>query len=499
MSQNAERQIDVVRSGFAPARILVTGDLMLDRYFWGEVARISPEAPVPVVRLTSQSERCGGAANVAANLAGLGAPVDVAGFVGHDREGANLIALLESMGAGVRGVVRLESHATVTKTRIIGGHQQMLRLDAEDREPVSKEDTERLRQAILDELRTRSAAVILSDYAKGTLSEELINEVIAQGRREGIPIFVDPKSRDFSKYAGATALTPNRAELAAACGLASDSPDDLLAAGEGLRQRLGIDFIALTRGEEGISLLEPGRISHNPAVAKRVFDVSGAGDTVIAVLAAGIAAGLERLEAIHLANLAAGIVVGKVGTAPIEQGELIEALHAEASLRQASKLCRLDELLERVHRWRLAGERIVFTNGCFDLIHLGHVTFLEHARREGGRLVVGLNTDRSVRALKGPARPVIGQEERARILAALECVDAVVLFDEDTPLDLIRRLRPEVLAKGDEYSEDQVVGADEIKCWNGRLALIPLVPGYSSSKIIEKLKVSAGRPHAERD
>jgi len=299
---------------------------MLDRYFWGEVHRISPEAPVPVVHLKEQTERLGGAANVAANLAGLGLAVTVAGFVGDDPEGASLEKLLASLPATASRLIRLADRPTTTKTRVIGAHQQMLRLDREQEGPAAPDARERLLAALREELRMKPAAVVLSDYAKGVVSEEVSRFVMGEARSLGIPVYVDPKGHDYSKYRGANGITPNRAELAQACGIPAEPLEELLKAGEGLRQRLGFQFIAVTRGAEGITLMRPGAIAHAPAVARSVFDVSGAGDTVIAALAAGLAAGLEPLEAAHLANVAASVVVGKVGTVPIDRAELLEGL-----------------------------------------------------------------------------------------------------------------------------------------------------------------------------
>jgi D-beta-D-heptose 7-phosphate kinase/D-beta-D-heptose 1-phosphate adenosyltransferase len=368
----------------------------------------------------------------------------------------------------------------------------MLRLDLEHEGPVPPNELVQLVDALRQKITVKPAAVILSDYAKGAVCEEVCKAVIEEARGLSIPVFVDPKGRNYSKYTGATAITPNRSELALVCGLHPGRLDELLMAAEELRQRLMLKFLAITRGEDGITLIEPGEVSHVPTIARKVFDVSGAGDTVIATLTAGLAVGLNRLEAIHLANVAAGIVVGKVGTTPIDKAELLEALSGEEALRRANKICTLDQVLRRVETWRARGERIVFTNGCFDLLHAGHIGLLERARREGDRLVVGVNTDRSVRAIKGAPRPIIPEHERASILAALECVDAVVLFDEDTPLNLIKSLRPETLAKGGDYTEAQVVGAEEVKAWNGRVSLIPVVAGWSSTAIIKK--IGASRP-----
>ncbi len=488
-----QAMIDVVRHGFAAPgsevpSVLVVGDLMLDRYLWGEVERISPEAPVPVVRLSRETERLGGAGNVAANLAGLGVRALLAGFVGNDGDGERLVRMFAEAGIGGDGLVVSRARSTIAKTRVIGGHQQMLRVDREEVTPYREEDRRDLSarvQAILDTARPR--AVILSDYAKGVLDAALCREVIDAARARDIPVLVDPKGRDYGKYRGATTLTPNKKETADICGVAAHEVDALLAAAARLGAELNLDFMTVTRGEEGISLIDEQGVEHLPATARQVFDVSGAGDTVIATLAASLVAGLPRADACRLANLAAGIVVGKVGTVPISRDELLHALEVEDAVEQADKVCPPDVLLRRVQAWRAHGERVVFTNGCFDLLHAGHVTYLEQARKQGDRLVVGLNTDRSVSALKGPSRPVIHEHDRARVLAALEAVDAVVLFDEDTPIELIRAVRPDVLVKGSDYTEDQVVGGADVKAWGGRVALIPILPGRSSTNILNRI------------
>ncbi|EEF22988.1 ethanolamine-phosphate cytidylyltransferase, putative, partial [Ricinus communis] len=325
-------------------------------------------------------------------------------------------------------------------------------------------------QAVKDALTAAcsiTAIVVLSDYAKGVLHPAICQETIRLAKQAGVPVLVDPKGRDYTKYRGATALTPNRRETSEACGGINDI-NALLDAADQLRRDLALDFLAVTRSEEGISLIEDGQRLHIPAMAKQVFDVSGAGDTVIATLAAGMVAGLNHYDALHLANVAAGVVVGKVGTVAISSDELLAELATEEVREQADKVCDLDRLLVRVARWKTAGQSIVFTNGCFDLLHSGHVTYLEQARKLGHKLIVGLNTDRSVSALKGPSRPVIHEADRARVLAALESVDAVVLFDEDTPLNLITRIKPDFLVKGSDYTEDQVVGGAEMKAWGGR-------------------------------
>lgn len=490
MFDDLNRIQEMVRNDFYGKSVLVVGDLILDRYLWGDVNRISPESPVPVVQLVRENEVGGGAANVALNLAGLGLHVAIAGFVGRDANRNRLLDILAKEKIDAGAVVTKDGWTTITKTRIISGHQQMLRVDREEPLNLTAEEKAALLAGIRERMEKKPAAIILSDYAKGTLSEEVCREIISAARAGGIPVFVDPKGDDFRKYTGATAVSPNRQELAAVCRLPVGDLDRLLNAGQELAERLALDFLAVTLSGQGIALLEEKSLRRIPASAREVFDVSGAGDTVIAVMVAGLVAGLTRLEALQLANLAAGVVVGRVGTAPIQKEDLLKSLSAEQVIEQSEKICLLKELGPKVEAWRTRGERIVFTNGCFDLLHAGHVTYLAKAKRLGGRLIIGLNTDRSVTALKGEGRPIIGQDDRARVLASLAVVDAVVLFDQDTPLELIRALRPDVLAKGADYSEDQVVGGEDVRSWGGEVALIELVDGKSSSLIVQSLQKS---------
>lgn len=486
------RLLEATRRRFLPVNssrpmwALVVGDLMLDRYLWGKVERISPEAPVPVVLIEKETVCPGGASNVAANLVSLGVSCALVGCVGNDATGSQLIELLQKTKIGTQGVVTLDKYTTISKTRVIGGHQQMIRLDREPSQTLEASQLETLKTQASNLIAQSPSIVVISDYAKGLLTSELCQLIIQAARARDIPVLVDPKGRDYTKYKGATALTPNLQETAEACGINSKNADILLPAAGSLRQRLELKFLAVTRSEAGISLLEADRNTHIPATAKQVFDVSGAGDTVIATLAAGMVAGLSPAEALHLANLAAGIVVGKVGTAPVTTIELLSALSMETSQQQADKICSWEQLASRLHQWQ--GQKIVFTNGCFDLLHAGHVTYLEQARKLGDKLIVGLNSDRSVSVLKGPGRPIIHEADRARVLAALEAVDAVVLFDQDTPLQLINQIKPQVLVKGNDYAEQEVVGAAEVKSWGGTVALVPVVPGHSSSRIIEKIQ-----------
>ncbi|MBF0161508.1 MAG: D-glycero-beta-D-manno-heptose-7-phosphate kinase [Magnetococcales bacterium] len=497
MFENRAQVLESIQSGFANRTLLVVGDLMLDRYLWGEVSRISPEAPVPVVRLLQETESGGGAANVALNLASLGLRVRLVGWVGSDSEGQRLCALLERAGVDIQAVRQLPERATISKTRIIGGHQQMLRLDREESLPLEEPLLAECQHAALQQLlrEPQPHGLLLSDYGKGLLSEGLCQTLIQAARAARIPVLVDPKGMDYRKYRGATAVTPNRRELTEAVAtqerqrIASGDLNRLLAAGERLRESLAIDLLAVTLSEQGIALLEANQTARRiPAMAREVFDVSGAGDTVISLLAAALADHLTPMDALHLANLAAGVVVAKLGTTPISRAELLAALSSEEVWQQSDKITSLATAQERVRHWRRQGERIVFTNGCFDLLHAGHVTYLEKARQLGKRLVVGLNTDRSVRLLKGPTRPVIHEGDRARVLAAMEAVDLIVLFDTETPLQLIRALRPDVLAKGADYRENQVVGGEEVKSWGGEVALVPLVEGRSSSRILAQIK-----------
>lgn len=467
--------------------VLVIGDVMLDRYLMGNVNRISPEAPVPVVLLNNSEERAGGAANVAANLSGLGITTHIIGCIGNDDTGKTLTKLIASAGIDVANLMTSQQRPTVSKTRVISGTQQIVRIDDESSSRFSTVESQELLTITNNAIAKKPAMVILSDYAKGMLDDATCKAIIQQCKQFNVPVIADPKGRDYSKYLGATALTPNKKETAEACGVAINDTTALLQAAKLLKENLKLDFLAVTRGEEGISFIDANHTEHIAATAKKVFDVSGAGDTVIATLAAGLVHGLTPHDALQLANIAAGIVVGKVGTVPVSQSELLKALVSEDGQSQVDKICDLQQLSELVSHWRASNQKIVFTNGCFDLLHAGHVTYLEAAKKTGDKLILGLNTDRSVSALKGPTRPVVHEGDRARVLAALASVDAVILFDEDTPLRLIDAIRPDVIVKGDDYTEAQVVGGKEVKSWGGSVKLIPLVQGRSTSNIIKKL------------
>ncbi len=484
MISQLHRVIHDIQDEWGTKRILVVGDVMLDKYIWGDVQRISPEAPVPVVRGLRHDEKPGGAANVAMNMACLGAQVVVVGITGRDESERLLSESLRSNGVHPQ-FISSEGYETVTKMRILGGRQQMLRLDFEHSSAIEAEVYDRLIEKALD-LLPGSHALVLSDYAKGVITGEVCQALIPAARRLGIPVLVDPKGLDYARYKGATTICPNLNELGRVVRLEPSDLEALFVAAEALVADLELDFLTATLSEKGIALIrQTGRVVA-PAQARQVFDVSGAGDTVIAMMALCLASGLEPETAIKLANVAAGIVVGKVGTVPVQKHELLAALGPQIALHAEDRVFTRDELVKRVAMWRASGERVVFTNGCFDLLHIGHITLVEQARRFGDKLIVAINSDASVSCLKGPTRPIVGQNERARVLAALAAVDAVVVFDEPTPLELIVAIQPDVLVKGGDYDPSAVVGAREVQSWGGEVRIVPLVAGFSTTRLIEK-------------
>ena len=476
---------------FDGVRILVVGDVMLDHYIAGQVKRISPEAPVPVVSAAKRWSVPGGAANVARNLVRLGVDVAVAGVVGQDAAASDLRAALAAEGIA-DGLSVSSSRRTTCKTRVLAQGQQLLRLDEEVSAPLGAEEAEALKNQVLSLLPGRHA-VILSDYAKGVLLESasgcnLCQIIIEEARRLGIAVLVDPKGSDWRRYAGAHCVTPNAGEFDAACGLDAgvtlSRPRRETLAGE-LRSRYGIERLLITRGPKGMALFTPDEAPvYCRAAVREVADVSGAGDTAIATLAACVGKGLPWAESMHLANAAAGVAVGKMGTAPVSIAELNEALREQAD---NPKLFNVQNLVEKIEEWRRKNETVVFTNGCFDLLHPGHISLIRQSAAQGDHLIVGLNSDASVRRLKGPTRPIQNENSRALLLAALSDVDAIVLFDEDTPFELISALRPDVLVKGSDYTIDNVVGADVVQQGGGRAYLARLVDGCSTTGIVRKI------------
>jgi D-beta-D-heptose 7-phosphate kinase/D-beta-D-heptose 1-phosphate adenosyltransferase len=471
--------------------ILVLGDVMLDRNILGRIERISPEAPAPVVLVERETLQLGGAGNVAHNVRCLGHPVRLIGVRGDDTEGALLVQLASERGVETRLIVA-EDRPTTTKSRIFAGRgQQVLRLDREIVTPLPRH-VERQVKRLLDDGLGAARALIISDYAKGTVTDGLLGWLLRRAARRGMPSVVDPKRRDFQGYRGASVITPNVSEAARALGLdrllAAD--DAVEQAAEQLRQVSGAGAVLLTRGERGMLLRTSDATVVLRAQARAVSDVTGAGDTVAAMLAVALAEGLSLREAAERANLAAGLAVEKVGTQPVGRAELDQRL---LGCRSAYKVMDRRAAQECVERWRQQGKTIVFTNGCFDLLHAGHIHCLEEARRQGDYLVVGLNSDRSVRVLKGEGRPVVAEAERAAVLAALGCVDVVVLFDEDHPAALVDLLRPHVLVKGGDYCPEQIAGAQRVLADGGRVVIVPLLPGLSTTQLLQRADTDAPR------
>jgi D-beta-D-heptose 7-phosphate kinase / D-beta-D-heptose 1-phosphate adenosyltransferase len=464
---------------FQNARVLVAGDVMLDRYWHGRAARISPEAPVPVVKVSSTEDRPGGAANVALNIAALGASASVAGIVGEDEAGVELDRKLAA--AGVRSCLQhCPQSSTIIKLRVISQQQQLLRVDFED--CFAQDAVIQLSRQILRELE-HAAVLVLSDYGKGSL--EQAQHMIQAARSKAIPVIVDPKGTDFGRYRGASVLTPNLAEFEAVVGNCSNE-DELIARGVQLLGALELQALLITRGEAGMTLLQAAdQVTHLPAQAREVFDVTGAGDTVVAVLASALAAGQSLRSAVSLANIAAGLAVARLGTAAVSARELRRALQQMQGSGRG--MLNTEQLIMAVSDARQQGESIVFTNGCFDIIHAGHVSYLAEARKQGDRLIVAVNDDQSVRRLKGSSRPINTVEHRMAVLAGLEAVDWVVSFAEDTPETLLALLRPEVLVKGGDYSEAQVVGAEFVRSYGGDVRVLAFVDDCSTSAIVEKI------------
>ena len=472
---------------FSGLRILVLGDVMLDRFLYGEVERISPEAPVPVVRLRQSRAMLGGAGNVARNISALGGEAVLVDLRGRDATAGELAALIAADPRITDAMAESATRPTICKMRVIAGTQQVARLDDEVAAPADEAEAAALIAALRAAL-PGCAALILSDYAKGVLAPPVIAAAIAAARAAGIPVLADPKSDDFTLYRGADLLTPNARELARAARLPTGTEAEVAAAARAVMGPAGIPALLCTRAEKGMTLVRAdGATFSVPAEAREVFDVSGAGDTVIATLALAHAAGRPLEEAMRIANVAAGIVVGKLGTATVSAEELTHALHA-AGFDGAAEAALLDRdaAIRLVREWKAHGLRVGFTNGCFDILHAGHVALLGAARRRCDRLVVGLNTDASVARLKGPTRPVNPLADRAAVLAALAAVDAVVAFGEDTPLELIRALMPDVLVKGADYTPDRVVGADIVRAAGGEVVLVDLLPGRSTTGIVAR-------------
>jgi D-beta-D-heptose 7-phosphate kinase/D-beta-D-heptose 1-phosphate adenosyltransferase len=469
-------------------KIAVIGDVMLDCFLYGEVERISPEAPVPVVRRKETRSMLGGAGNVARNIVDLGGQAILIGLRGRDSAAEELLKLISLEERITDQMIESPNRETISKLRIIAGNQQIVRVDDEEVSAPTKVETTLLNNTLKSVL-PGCDAIIISDYGKGVITQDIIQNTMSIAREKGCLVFVDPKVDDFSFYRGADILTPNARELARATGMATTTEAEVAAAGQKVITETGISALLCTRAEKGMTLVTAaGEVISSPSEAREVFDVSGAGDTVIATLALMCADGFSLTEAMRISNIAAGLVVAKLGTATVSRQELSQELTRRAQHgSERAGILGSDEAKKLVQGWRTQHLRVGFTNGCFDILHAGHIALLAAARRQCDRLVVGLNSDKSVSSLKGPSRPINTLEDRASIIAALGMVDAVVAFAESSPIKLIETLRPDVLIKGADYTIDNVVGADIVRASGGKVVLIDLLPGHSTTSIIQKI------------
>ena len=471
---------------FSGVRVLCVGDVMLDRFAYGEVERISPEAPIPVFRHQHEAAMAGGAGNVLRNLSTLGVTARIVAVIGDDAAGSELRVLIEAEPGAQAGLFRAKGRETTIKTRYIAGSQQLLRADREITTAIDPPMAEQVVATVAAAL-AETDAVVLSDYGKGMLTPEVTARIIEAAGKAGKPVVVDPKGPDMSHYRGASVVTPNRRELAEASGLAVSDDAEIIIAAEKLIAGCGIEAVLVTRAKDGMTLVTNTGAEHLDAMKREVFDVSGAGDTVVATLAAAIGAGVALADAAAIANAAAGVVVGKVGTAAVEKSELIDALHDRDRSGAGSKLASFEAAIERIARWRRKGLRIGFTNGCFDILHPGHVSLFEQARRACDRLVVGLNSDASVTRFKGAGRPIQAEAARAAVLGSVASVDLVVVFADDTPMKLIKAIRPDVLVKGADYTIEEVVGADFVQSYGAKVLLAEIAPGHGTTQTIARM------------
>lgn len=471
----------------ADVTIVCVGDVMLDRFVYGKVDRLSPEAPVPILRQTRTSAMPGGAANVARNLGSLGGRVNLIGVLGDDQEASQLAGLIGETKDVLADLVAAKGRPTTLKTRYVAGGQQLMRVDSENNEQISKSVEADVIDAI-EATAGHAQAIVLSDYAKGVLTHGVIEAALRAGKAHSIPVIVDPKGRDFRRYGAVDVIKPNANELAAVVDMPAETDHDVEAALSRAMEQCDAKAIVVTRAAKGMSLLQRGGVvEHYRGEAREVYDVSGAGDTSIAALSLGIAAGAPLSESVKLAIAASGIAVGKFGTATVSGDEVRAAIQIGLGNGGVS-LTPLHDLLDQVNAWRDAGFIVGFTNGCFDILHPGHLKLLEEAKSKCGRLIVGLNSDASVKRLKGPNRPVNDAISRARVLNGLSAVDAVVMFDEDTPANLISALLPDLLVKGGDYTIETIVGADDVIQNGGKVHIVPLVDGQSTTAAIERAK-----------
>ena len=482
---NSQSVIELLTEKITHLRIAVIGDVMLDRYAYGEVRRISPEAPVPVTRVKRLTSVLGGAGNVAANLAGLGVQVYVAGMTGEDDHRRVLEKKLRELGVDYSGLIASPKRSTITKMRIIGARQQMLRLDFEEPGDLLPDEEQALLQWLRKHLDEGLDGIVLSDYAKGTCSDRFCQMVITQARAAHVPVLVDPKGSDWAKYRGCDLITPNVKEMCEAAGkIVPNVTPALVELAQQARETFDIRYVVVTRSEKGVTLVGKDDVITKAATAQEAFDVSGAGDTVASVLLAAISGKLSLADALELSNKAAGIVVSKVGTYPVHKEELLREILADSQPESFDyRPMTWDEMARLTRTWQQAGETVVFTNGCFDILHAGHVQYLQQAAQLGNHLIIGVNTDDSVRRLKGQTRPFNHETDRARLLASLRDVDAVALFGEDTPTELIKKIRPDILVKGGDYKKEEVAGREYART----VEILPFKEGYSTTGLVEKI------------
>lgn len=470
-------------------KIAVIGDIMVDRYVFGDVSRISPEAPVPVNRVSSVKEVLGGAGNVASNLANLDCQVYLGGVAGDDDHGRMLQQLLDEDGVNTSGVLYEKNRSTITKMRILGDRQQMMRLDFETIRPIDSDEERTLVNWLETLCKDGLQGIVISDYGKGVCTPSLLLHVFRLAKEHNVQTIVDPKGSDWSKYDGATCITPNVKELGESVGYVVDNTDEaIITAAKDVLTKLDIEYIVATRSAKGITVVaKDGRTWHNPATQQEVFDVSGAGDTVVSMMITCLASKLSMRLALHIANGAAGIVVSKVGTYPIHRHELIELWQSLQEGEHTKPLYTKEEMKSLIDQWQANNEVVVFTNGCFDILHRGHITYLQEAAQLGRHLIIGLNSDDSVKRLKGETRPIVSEQDRAALLSALDCVDGVVLFEEDTPADLLAYLRPNILVKGGDYKKEDIVGREFVD----EVEVLSFKDGYSTSDIVNKIAIMA--------
>lgn len=491
-SSPTDIELTAIVRAFHTARVLVIGDVILDRYVSGSVHRLSPEAPIPVLRPASDYNTLGGAANVALNIATLGGQAILAGVIGNDAAGDEVERLVTSTSGLTSALVRIANRPTTAKTRFMTGSHQLLRLDEETTAPLDEAGLLAVMDAVEGAL-DGTDVIVLSDYAKGVLCDGVLGAILLRATKAGRLLIADPKRSDFAAYRGATILTPNEHEVRVATRIDADHDTEADRAGRVALDATGAEAVLVTRSSKGLTLVcRDQEALHLPTRAREVADVSGAGDTLVAALAVALGAGAALPEAAMLANATAGISVGKQGTATVSRQELLDTLHLDDLVATDRKVASLEEAIKKVADWHRRGLKVGFANGCFDLIHPGHVRLLSEARGACDRLIVALNSDASVKRLKGPSRPLQNEMARATVMASMAPVDLVTVFDEDTPLEMIQALRPDVLVKGSDYTVDQVVGAGMVQGWGGKVVLVTLREGHSTTGTIGRMTMPVG-------